>query len=129
VSTLIAAPYPKMKVSILLPSPRFEDTQAAEQTVSVIRSMAGDTYTYVKSSDRKTIALTFDLSRMKLLELQAFLKIYYRAPLRLTLHDGSQWEASLTANPFEGRAVSRASNWPGKEAEEVRLEFSAKRIS
>lgn len=125
-SVTIAAPWPTPRITITLPSPKFSDSKASEQAVSVKRSTDGTkTYTYVKSSNRKTLKLPFVLSRMKAIELERFVKSYISAPLFVTLQDGTAWAGTLTGDPFGQRAIGRAGGWPGNEAVEVTLEISA----
>ena len=124
--TIIAAPYPNIKVTSVLPVAQFRDSQSSEQAVKVVRSMIGGTRTYVKSGTRRRVSLPLLLSRMKMLELQEFIRIYYRAEWLITLHDNTQWVSSLVVNPFLGRVTSRAGGWPGGEAAEFDLELSVK---
>jgi hypothetical protein len=93
--------------------------------------MTGRAVTYAKQSDRYTLTLPFRLTRMKALELQAFLASYQAASWRVTLYDGSNWEAQLAGE--EGpvfTAVERigSNSLTGKEAVTVTLTLSAKRL-
>lgn len=125
--TTFSAPYPTLKVTVVMPNAQFEDGRAPESSVDVKRSMVGDTFTYVKTSDRQQLRLRYTLTKMKALELQAFIRIYYRAEWRIGLHDNTTWIGSLAVNPFDGRTTQRAGGQPGGEAVEVVLLFSARR--
>lgn len=129
-ATEIKGPYPNPKVTIILPNPQFEDTRASESTVQVKRTMTGRVITYVQSSDRYTLRLPFTLSRMKSLELEAFIKAYQSARWQVSLYDGSVWDAQLVGQPVVRAAVGRAGNSQtvGKEVVEVVLTLSAKRL-
>jgi len=124
-STIIAAPYPGTTVTMVLPNAKLEDMRASQQKIAVRRSMLGRLITYVKSNSRQTHRLSFELSRMKALELEAFVTIYYRAEWLITLYDGSQWIVQLLANPFEQITTDRAGGWPGNEFVTVTLQLSA----
>lgn len=124
----ISAPHPASKVTIVLPSPKFSDSKGKEQSVSVKRTITGGTVTYVKSSDRYRLALRLELTKMKAIELQRFIRIYYRAELLLTMHDGTRWAGKLINNPFDNRSIGRAGGLPGGEMIEVTIEVSATQV-
>jgi hypothetical protein len=130
-STIIKAPYPNHKVTATLPSAKFDDARASESTVTIKRSMLGRKITYVNPSDRYTVVLPFILTRMKSLELEAFVQAYQSAHWEITLYDGSKWDCLLVGEPVSRAATQRIGDnpTPGKEAVEVTLTFSAKRIS
>lgn len=127
----IKGPYPNSKVTILLPNPQFEDARASEAGIQIKRTMTGRLITYVQSSDRVTLRFPFQLSRMKSLELEAFINAYQSAHWHVTLHDGSKWDAQLVGQPVVRTATGRAGNSAtiGKETVEVTLTLSAKRLS
>lgn len=129
-STEIKGPYPNPKVTIILPNPQFEDARASESKIQVKRTMTGRLITYVQSSDRVTLRLPFILSRMKSLELEAFINAYQSARWQVTLYDGSVWDAQLVGEPVIRAAVGRggSSSTTGKEVVEVALTLSAKRL-
>lgn len=126
--TSFSAPYPAIKVSVVMPNAQFQDGRAAEVSVDIKRSMVGDTFTYIKTTDRKTLTLHYKCTKMKALELQAFLRIYYRADWLISLHDGTQWIGNVSKNPFEGRTNERAGGQPGGELVEFDLIFSAYKV-
>lgn len=130
-STQIRAPYPGHKVTVILPSPQFGDTRASESTFVVKRSMLGRVITHPQNSDRFTLTLPLRLTRMKSLELEAFIKAYQSAHWELTLYDGSVWDAQLVGDPVTRAATDRigSSSLIGKELIDVTLTLSAKRLS
>lgn len=127
--TSLSAPYPKANVTVVLPNALFDDGRAPEVAVDLKRSMVGDTFTYVKTSERSTLTLRFRLTKMKALELQNFIRIYYRAEMQISLHDNTIWVGKLSVNPFDGRTTQRAGGQPGGESVEANLVFSAYRVS
>lgn len=128
-TTLIAAPYPTPRVTLILPSAQLGDTTATEQTTTVQRTMTGDTFTHVKTNDRRKMNIVLRMTRMKSLELQEFMRLYYRAEWRVTLYDDTVWAAKLLNFPVKFRTVERAGGLPGGEFVEVTLELSARSIT
>lgn len=130
--TEFRAPYPNHKVTTILPKPLFDDIRRVESSIQVKRKMLGARRTYVKSSDRYTLVLPFQLTRQKALELEAFLNVYQRAHIRIDLYDGSQWDAELVGAPVVRRASGRYAKEhgiTGRDTIEVTLTFSAKRLT
>ena len=93
--------------------------------------MTGRKVTYVKPSERYVLTLPFQLTRMKSLELEAFLNAYQSAPIYIKLYDGSEWEGQLVGAPVQRQATGRIGNSTlvGKELIETTLTLSAKRLS
>lgn len=132
-STTIEAPFPTTKVTMILPSVKLDNTRTPESTITVKRTMLGGTKTYVKTSDRVTLTLPFQVTRQKELEINAFLKIYQGAPWKVTLFDGSEWQANLVGEPVRRRAIDRIggqkTDLTGEEIIELTMTVSATRIS
>lgn len=124
-STVLQAPYPSIKVTSVLPNCQFEDSRTPQAKVLVKRSREGRLISYVQSTDRQTLKLPFILTRQKALELEAFVQIYRTADWKVTLYDGSEWIARLTANPFERVTTERSGDSQGGESVELTLELSA----
>ncbi len=120
----LAAPYPAIQTVTLLPNPRFGDGEAQACEVAAKRAMDGTLYTYVKSkAARRRLTLPLNLSRMKALELRAFIRSYFASPVRLTDHLGQVWVGHFMSNPFEFSTPKRAGGWPGGEMQTIQLEF------
>lgn len=111
-STLIEAPYPKIKVTMILPNPEFEDFRAPQSDLTVKRSMLGRVITYVKSSPKEQLRLPFTVTRMKSLEIEEFFRVYYPALLKITLYPNQPTEAVYVgslASPISRTAIGRHS--------------------
>lgn len=119
---LLQAPLPSLTTTVVLPSPKDGDSQAPAQSINVKQSMNGTLYSYVKSNARSKLQYSLTLSRMKALELRAFIQAYYRAQIRLTNHEGEVWDVYLTVNPFEFSSLSRSSD-PGNATVEITLQL------
>ena len=120
----LAAPYPAIQTVTLLPNPQLGDGEAETCEVATKRAMDGTLYTYVKSkAGRRRLTLPLGLSRMKALELRAFIQSYFAAQVRLTDHLGQVWIGHFTSNPFEFSTPKRAGGWPGGEMQMIQLEF------
>lgn len=131
-STFLAAPYPKIKVTSVLPNAEFGDARASEAEIITKRRMTGGLITYLKSSNRQTLTLRFELTRMKDLELEQFIKSFHTTEWKLTLHDESTWQAKLIGEPIRRTVTGRYDQDnadTGDELLEVLLTFSALKLN
>ena len=125
--TYIRAPHPGHKVTMVLPSPELGDSLSSQNQVLVKRSMLGRVITYVKSSNKSILVLPFKLTRMKALEVEAFFRVYYRAPLQIeTEYDGALYTGSLFG-ALERVATSRYKN--DEETIELTMRFLVERVT
>lgn len=121
---VLQGPYPSLRTTTLLPSPRFSDQEALKATVKIIRSMNGARYTYVTSREGlHKLKWDFQISRHKAMELREFIDVYYDSIIKATDHNGVIWIGYLKNNPFEFTGDSRAAGWPGEELATVTIEF------
>lgn len=125
---ILQAPVPTLTTTTLLPSPNFGDGETPRSTAEIQQSMNGTLQSYVKSNNRSKLQYSLNLSRMKALELRAFINSYYRATIRLTNHKGEVWDVKFTANPFDFTSKSRSS-YPGNSQVEITLELEGLLIS
>lgn len=125
---ILQAPLPNLQTTTVLPSSQFSDSQSPRLKIDMKQSMNGTLYSYVKSNARQKLQYPITLSRMKALELRAFILAYYRAGIRLTNHLNEVWDVKFTANPFEFSGKSRSSD-PGNEAVDITLEFEGTLVS
>ena len=131
-STILRAPHPNYKVTTILPNPEFNDSRSSESTIIIKRTMTGRKVTYTKPSERYTLTLSFELTRMKSLELEAFINSYQSAPWLVELYDGSQWDAQLVDEPVSREATERIDTGnalTGNEMVVVTLTLSATRVA
>jgi len=120
----VSAPYPTLETVTLLPNPEFGDSEALRDTVQMRRAMDGTTYSYVRrTGGRHQLQYDFNLSRMKALELIAFVRSYQASKIQLTDHRDQVWVGNITVNPMEPETVLRSQTSPGRERVSVRLEF------
>jgi len=115
----LQAPLPNIQTTTLLPSPEFNDSESRRLSVEMKKTVDGTKFTYVKKNTRSKLLYTFALSRLKMLEVRAFIQAYFRAKVRITNHKGEVWEGHFVSNPFE-----ITSNIP----EAITLEFEAERV-
>jgi hypothetical protein len=126
-SFLMRGPYPGPETTVLMPSPRWSDSEGLTATLVTMRGIDGTLYTYVKSRNgRKKYQWEFELSRNKALELRGFINSYQGSLLEVTDHDGDIRYGYLRNNPFEFTGAGRAYGWPGGETMTVTLEFEEK---
>lgn len=120
----LSAPYPTIETEMVLPNPAFGDSEAPRDTVKIRRMMDGTVFSYVRrTGGRRQLQYDFSLSRMKALELIAFIRSYYSSKVRLIDHLGKIWVGNFTANPMEFETTSRDRNKPGGAKVTVKLEF------
>ena len=124
----IAAPYPLLQTTSVLPDPEFSDQEAL--TVSLTRKVAvdGTRYTYVKrKNDRRKLKWAFRLTRNKALELRAFICAYFASKIRAIDHHGRTWIGNFTSNPFEfdtsDRSAPALTPMPRGEIVNIEIEF------
>lgn len=129
--TEFRAPYPNPKDTMIFPRPLFQDIRRSEQKVTVKRTMLGETWTYVDSSDRHTLVLPFRLTRVKAIELGRFLDVYKAAPMQLDLYDGSKWNVQLVREPVARTSTNGIGEITktGGETVEVTMTFSGVRLN
>jgi hypothetical protein len=109
----IAAPYPGLQTTTILPSPEFSDTEALTDSVSAKRATDGTLYVYVKTKGgRRKLQWTFQLTRNKSLELRAFVFAYSASKVRIVDHNERIWTAK-PGQQFRGGLAGRqsASRW------------------
>ena len=104
----LAAPYPALKVTTILPDPEFGNFRASQSAIQIKRGMTGRVWTYINPNDRDAISLQFRLSRQKDLELGEFLRIYHTAYWKVVDHNGDAWKCQLVGEPI--RRTARARN-------------------
>ncbi len=113
---ILQAPIPGLVTTVVLPDPQFNDAQAKQHSVTIQRAMNGTRYTHVKTTaGRYKLTYEVRMTRMKVLELRAFLQAYYRSQVRLTNHKGEVWRVWFTSNPFVLDTAERAGGAPGGE--------------
>lgn len=99
---ILQAPYPALQTTTTLPNPEFGDGENKTDEVSVMRSITGGLYTYVKTkSGRRKLLMQFNLDRLKAFELDEFIRAYYVSKIRLTDVNGIVWIGNFTSNPFD----------------------------
>lgn len=112
--------------SIVLPCPQLGDTQAYTGSMTLKRTMTGDTLTYVKKSKTNKLKYLFWLGRQKGLELRDFLIAHNSQVITLVNWKGETWYGFLTSNPFD---LVTAERWQNTgERVDVTLEFEGIKI-
>lgn len=102
----LEAPYPNINTISYLPNPQFGDSEAENIEVQKHVMISGKKYTYVKTSnDRRKLLFSLYLTRMKALELKAFIKSYFASSIKLTDHLSQVWIGHFTLNPFDFEVV------------------------
>jgi len=127
---ILQAPWPKVETTTILRSPQFNDVQAKQNTVDIKRAMDGAKTTYVKTTNsRYKLTYQFLVSRMKALELRAFVYSYYSSKIKLINHKNEIWIVNFISNPFAFETIGSAKGAPGNEDVTITLELEGFLIS
>jgi len=90
------------QTTTVLPNPELNDSENLTDDLNIKRSMQGNYYTYIKrKNQRRHLSFQIKLTRMKALELRAFIKCYFNSEIILIDHLNHCWKGKLTSNPFE----------------------------
>lgn len=106
---VLQAPHNLIQATTLLPDPDYEDGEGLSVNLDVKTTMDGSLYTYVKSSDRRVLTMTFILHRQKALELKAFLEAYIGEEVRMTItYKDEVWKGHVINDPIEFENLDRS---------------------
>ncbi len=109
---------------MLLPNPVFGDSEAPRDTVKTRRTMNGTMYSYVRrTGGRRELVFEFNLTRLKALELLAFMQSYHVSVIELTDSLGQVWVGNFTNETIDVENNERAEDKPGREMTTVHLTF------
>lgn len=122
----LGAPYPGIEVYTYLPNPDFSDSENSVGSVEFKRSMTNVRYSYVKSrAQHRRLSFSIQMTRMKALELRAFILKYPASRIELLDHLGVRWLGYITTNPNEFETTgAHLSDAPiGNAMSRIQLEF------
>jgi len=109
------------QTTTILPNPEWIDSENLMDEVIVKRVMEGGRHVYVKTKDsRRKLLFNFKLSRLKSLELRAFIQSYFSSIVTLIDHLDQTWIGNFTINPFEFTSTNA-------EIINIQLEFEGKK--
>ncbi len=98
---VLQAPANTPETTTILPSPELADVENSQKGLTIKRAMDGTKRTYVKRSANRLLTYTFRLQRLKMLELEEFVRAYHSQPIFMTNHKDEQWTVRFVSNPFE----------------------------
>ena len=124
---LLQAPFDCLQASVVLPAPLFSDTENLISNLNLKRSMNGETYTYIKSSDVRILRYTFRLTRGKSLEVEEFFRSYNSAEIKMQNWKGEIWKVNVITNPID--FVQTGRDAPTEDRTDVSLEFEGVKLS
>lgn len=122
----LGAPYPGVEMYTYLPNPEFSDGENSVGSVEFKRSMSNIRYSYIKSrAQHRRLFFSIVMTRMKALELRAFLLKYPAKKIQLRDHNGEFWLGYITTNPneFESTGANRSVANVGHSMSRIQLEF------
>lgn len=95
------------QTTTLLPNPDFDDSEGLMDEVIIKRTIDGARHTYVKTKNqRRKLLFAIKLTRLKALELRAFIQSYFYSEIELTDHLDQVWIGNIIVNPFEFTTAS-----------------------
>ena len=125
----LAAPYPLIQTTSIIPSPLFGDSENATGTLNTVRMVRGPSKrVYVKNRNgRRKFKWDFRLTRNKAIELLEFYRSYNGESVFVEDHNGRKWVGYITNNPFEiemnKRGLPTRQGWPLGELCNASIEF------
>jgi hypothetical protein len=123
---ILYAPFPAIAAAVILPRPLLDDKENLTASIEVRRAMDGTLYTFVKNTKTRLISYTFDMTRVKGLELQSFFDNYNGQRMKLQNWKGEVWDVQLLTNPLDF-VQNRRSAPTGQVG--INLQFEGVRIS
>ncbi len=95
------------QTTTLLPNPEFGDSEGILDEVSIKRTINGSRHVYVKTKNqRRKLIFNFRLTRLKSLELRAFIQSYFSSIITLVDHEDQTWVGNFMSNPFEFTSIA-----------------------
>lgn len=119
---ILQAPHSLIQTTILLPNPSFGDPQSLKDALVSKTARSGITRTHIKTTDRRLLSYTFNLTREKAEELKQFIISYAGEEIRITWK-GEVWKALLSNDVIDFTPVSRGNY------QQVRLDFEGVKLS
>ena len=107
----------------VLPSPEFSNVDSKPHQLNIKRATDGTRRVYKKTAQTQITNYTFNLTKMKALELRAFIKLYFDSNIVVTDHNGDIWDNKLTNQPWSFVADQVAQNLTGREKVQIPLAF------
>ncbi len=87
--------------TIVLPNPEFNDTENLIASVSVKRTITGQTYSYVKKSNNRKLKYKFLITQRKAFELEHFLTDYLGDRITMINWKSETWSGYFLTDPAE----------------------------
>lgn len=90
------------QTTTVLPNPEWDDSENLMDEIILKRTVDGGRHVYVKTkNERRKLIFSFKLTRLKALELRAFIQSYFASEIKLTDHLDRIWLGNFIINPFE----------------------------
>ena len=107
----------------VLPSPEFSNVDSKPHTINIKRAMDGTRRVYKKPASTQILNYTFMVTKMKALELRAFIKLYFDSEIKITDHNGDIWLVRFTNQPWTFNADAPSLSVEGRERVQIPLAF------
>ncbi len=100
-SVTLKAPASSPETTTILPNPQVADVENSQKQLTMKRAMDDTTRTYVKRTPTRLLTYTFRLSRLKMIEMQEFVRSYHSSSILMENHKGETWTVNFVSNPFD----------------------------
>lgn len=104
--TLIGT-HERMQTALVMPNPNFGDSENTQNTMSLKRAIDGTKYTYVKRPSSTKLVYPLRLTRDKAIELENFVRAYFKFNIRLYNHKDEIWVVRFLNEAFDFQRTAR----------------------
>lgn len=108
----------------LLPNPELGNTQAPTSTVTIMRGLSGEVYSYVRRNSERNFTYDFVLTRMKAIELYEIYRDYAGVRWDILDHNGRHIVGYVKTSPLTLNMTGRGRN--GLDTVAVSLEIQGR---
>lgn len=118
------APYPAYEKILFMPHPEMRNKEKPESRIKIHTAMSGELHTYITQNQATKMhyEMTFELTRMKSLELLDFIQLYSAEKWRIEF-DALVIICNLLVNPFQIQTLKRSVVANSLEGTIITLEF------
>lgn len=124
-AVIMQAPADFIQTSIVLPSPKIGDNYTPQKSVNMVVMNDGKKWTYIKNAPGTKLQYTFELTYMKRIELEYFIRSYRGCKFQIIDHHDEIFNCILVSNPIEFKTIRKGEQADCPEISTVTLEFQA----
>lgn len=126
---VLKAPYPNFTHAIVLPNPKFGDSETQIRELDIKRSINGTPYTYARVTNNQRLLYQIEITRQKSLELKAFIERYTGFAWELIDHKNQKYRVKYLSDfimqNFKRIAYGVSDPFGSEEAVTIEIELEA----